>query len=982
MHTSLRRTPLSVRLVAGSLLMIAPPMLAGAPRPAPAPDPNPGANTARAPEPASLDLNAPLPTDPSLVTGRLPNGVRYIIRQHATPPGRVHIWTNIASGSLNETDEQRGLAHYLEHMAFNGSENFPPGTLIPFFESIGLTFGRHQNAFTSFDQTTYQLALPDTNPEHVSRALQFMSDVLFRLSLRDEEIEAERQIILEEKRARLSPRQRVGEQVLARLVPGSRLAERLPIGTEQTILSVQRRNFLDYYRTWYTADNATVMVVADVEPPVILEAITRHFGPGPAGQATPNLDGGVRPPDAARAIVVTDPELTGTTLTITRIDRARPPTTSVGHLRRDLVETIGQWAFNRRMQNRVAAGTASFLTASASASDLAGVMRQAGLSASGQPEQWRAMLAELGEELQRARLHGFSAEEVEDARRALLSAAEQAVPRESTTPAGALIARYNRAVVAGEPIMSAAQRLELLRALLPGIRPEEVGAAFAEEFDPRHATFVYEGPSGRGEPTEDELLRLGRRAVEVAPARTESVARAGALMDQPPRAGSIAERATHADAGVTSAWLSNNVRVHHRFMDQRRDDVAVTIVLAAGAIQETAENRGVSEAAGLAFSRPATARLSSTQIRDLMTGRKASVNGSAGTDTFTLTVAGSPVDLEHALQLAHLLLTEPRIEGPAFEQWKTRQIQAIEARRTQPQGVLAEIIADTLWPAGEVRGRPLTRPQVERLTLEAAQARLDQVIATAPIEVSIVGDLPLERALELASRYLGSLPTRERISPDTLGQLRRVQRPRGPIEVRRELETRTPQAVVLCGFFGPDARNIADTRRMSLAARILSTRMIRVIREEKQLVYSIAAQLQPGETFPGMGLFMAAAPTEPAKTGDLAATILQMYRQFAEHGPTAEELDVAKRQIANTLDESMKEPGFWRGRLAGATYRDVRLDDIVGLPAAYQAMTAEEVRSTFASYFTPESTMTFVVVPRPPAGAEAPKPVANPAAGD
>lgn len=978
MHTALRRSPLAHWLVAGSLFTIAPALLAEAPRPSPAAAPSP----AQAPARLSADLNAPLPTDPSLVTGTLPNGVRYIIRQHATPPGRVHIWTNIASGSLNETDEQRGLAHYLEHMAFNGSENFPPGTLIPFFESIGLTFGRHQNAFTSFDQTTYQLALPDTKPENVSKALQFMSDVLFRLSLRDEEIEAERQIIMEEKRARLSPRQRVGEQVLARLVPGSRLAERLPIGTEQTILSVQRRNFLDYYRTWYTADNATVMVVADMDPQVVLEAITKYFGPGPAGKAPPNLDAGVRPSDSARAIVTTDPELTGTNLSVTSIDRARPPTTTVGHLRRDLVETIGQWAFNRRMQNRVAAGNASFLTASASASDLAGVMRQAGVSASGQPEQWRAMLAEIGEELQRARLHGFTPDEVDDARRALLSSAEQAVPRESTMPANAMIGRFNRAVAAGEPIMSAAQRLELLRTLLPAITPEEVGAAFAEQFDPRHATFVYEGPSGRGEPTEDDLLLLGRRAVDVTPARTESVARINALMEQPPRAGSITERSTHADSGVTSAWLSNNVRVHHRFMDQRRDDVAISIVLAAGAIQETAENRGVSEAAGLAFSRRATARLSSTQIRDLMTGKKANVNGSAGTDTFTLTVSGSPADLEQAMQLAHLLLTEPRVEAPAFEQWKTRQVQTIEARRTQPQGVLAEIIADALWPAGEVRGRPLTREQVERLTLDAAQARIDQVIATAPIEVSIVGDLPLDRAMDLVTRYLGSLPTRERITPDTLGDLRRVQRPRGPIDIRRAIETRTPQAVVLCGFFGPDARNIADTRRMSLAARILSTRMIRVIREEKQLVYSISAQLQPGETFPGMGLFMAAAPTEPAKTGDLAATVLQMYREFAEHGPTAEELDVAKRQIANTLDESMKEPGFWRGRLAGATYRDVRLDDVIALPAAYQAMTTEEIRSTFASYFTPESTMTFTVVPQLPAGAEATKPVVNPAAGD
>jgi zinc protease len=196
---------------------------------------------------AAPALGQALPMDPALVTGRLENGFRYIVRQHAYPPGRAVMWIHMDSGSLNETDRQRGLAHYLEHMAFNGSENFPPGSLVPYFQSLGMTFGRDQNAFTNFDQTTYQLSLPDTKAETLGRGMTYFADVLYRLSLPPKEIDDERQIIQEERRRGLSGRQRVSDYIQERIAPGSLYAVRDPIGTEQTIDSVNEADFRDYY---------------------------------------------------------------------------------------------------------------------------------------------------------------------------------------------------------------------------------------------------------------------------------------------------------------------------------------------------------------------------------------------------------------------------------------------------------------------------------------------------------------------------------------------------------------------------------------------------------------------------------------------------------------------------------------------------------------------------------------------------------------
>src|SRR5262245_13882840 len=183
---------------------------------------------APAPPPPPASWAEPLPTDPALAIGTTVSGLRYVVVRHPNPAARAAFWLHVATGSLDEADDERGLAHYLEHMAFNGSANFPPGALVPYFESLGLSFGRDQNAFTSLDQTVYQIAVPDVRAETLGKALLYLGDVATRLTLSDEEIERERQIILEEKRTREGADQRVRDQILARLAPGSTFARRLP----------------------------------------------------------------------------------------------------------------------------------------------------------------------------------------------------------------------------------------------------------------------------------------------------------------------------------------------------------------------------------------------------------------------------------------------------------------------------------------------------------------------------------------------------------------------------------------------------------------------------------------------------------------------------------------------------------------------------------------------------------------------------------
>jgi len=399
-------------------------------------------------------------------------------------------------------------------------------------------------------------------------------------------------------------------------------------------------------------------------------------------------------------------------------------------------------------------------------------------------------------------------------------------------------------------------------------------------------------------------------------------------------------------------------------MDQRKKEAAIAITLAGGAIQETAANRGITEAALRAWDRPATSRLSSTQIRDLMTGSKVRVSSGATGDSLTLTVSGDVAELERGLQLAYLLLTDPVIEQPALDQWQEAEVQRSGQRKSQPMQVLIDTSRAAIYPRGEVRPRSLTVEQVRAISRPAAQAWLQRLITESPIEVAVVGDVDRETATRLVTRYLGALPARPRIGDKTLADLRTMARPQGPISVGESIEVLTPQGAVLAGFFGADLRDLRDTRLLNLAARILTTRMTKTLREDRQLVYGIGASSEPAVIYPGFGLFAAIAPTEPAKAPALATAVEEMYADFAKDGATPDELAVAKKQTANVLDEVLKTPNFWLTRLSTLDYRGLAIDDLLDAPAQYERFTAQEVQDAFARYDRPEARFRFVITPR------------------
>ncbi|MCA9279400.1 MAG: insulinase family protein [Phycisphaeraceae bacterium] len=913
-----------------------------------------------------------LPEDTRYVRGTLESGVSYVVLSHDHPPKRASIWLHIRTGSLNELDSQRGIAHFLEHMAFNGSENFPPGSVIPFFEELGLTFGRHQNAMTGFADTRYTLALPDNSMEMFDKGLLFLSDVAGRLTLPAEEIEKERGVILEEKRTRLGAQQRMFEKILEDISPGSRFGQRLPIGTEERLLNMQRDDFAAYYKKWYVPENMTVIAVGDINEQQMVDAISRAFSgpesPWPNRQtvkAPEPLDPGIVVPEQSRSKVYTDPELQRATVMLAQVKDPKGAIVSEEQYRQDLVRAVGTMTFNRRISGMISLGELKILNASVSSEDLFSALQWTLVEASCEPDRWQDTLTSIATELQRARLHGFSQREIDDTVQSIMAVAEAGVRNEPDMQAGAILSMLTAKVLIREPIMSAQQHLDLMRELLPTITADEIASAFRELYDFSTVDITLQIPESTSKPAEDSVLELATTALQSAPEPRIQQDRPSDLLPIKPAPGEIVgDIENHQASHVTSFWLSNGARVHYRFMDTEQDRVIVRVGLAGGKIQEDAATHGLTESGALALQRPATERLTSVNVRDLLSGTTVRGRTFVGDDMVTLETTASPVDIETALEFLHVLLTGAKVEQATFDNWKTIRGQMIDQTEKDPQAMLSRTLFETLYPKDDVRTKQLTREELASVTADRAQEWLSALLHGAPLEISFVGNIPLDEVERLATQYLATLPPRERISTSTLSTLRVLPAPDWSCEVVQPVDTVTLQSVVVVGFFGADANNLLDSSAMDVASKIMTTRLTKRVREELQLVYGMQASMAPSIAYPGYGVFIAFAPsTEPSKATLLADEVQSMFNEFATNGPTAEEVSIAATQIANIMNENESQPGYWMGRISQIDYRGRALDDVMSEDELVRGLTREQVQDVFAKYHNASQPIRIIIGP-------------------
>ncbi|MHB1141475.1 MAG: M16 family metallopeptidase [Sulfuricaulis sp.] len=919
-----------------------------------------------------------IPPDPALRVHQLENGMRVWIRPNANPPGRVYLWMRIATGSLNETESERGLAHLLEHMAFRNSTHFPDGTMFTRFEEIGLRPGAHQNAFTGHEHTTYTLTLPNARPETIEQGLLALSDVAYRLELTRQALDLERAIVLEEARLGQGPWQRIGERVRPFLLPGSRYSERAPIGTEAAIRGITLPMVQEFYRRGYRPDKTALIVVGDVAPEAVLPLVRTQFDgwKKPAAGAAGD-EAGVTLYRDTRALVITEPEIVKAQVQLIRLLHERNGNT-LADLRRDLVDDIVEGAIGRRLnrmttERRTVAGSMSY-----SHTEVIKPVYSLDWFAEGPPEKWPALLASVIEEQKRLREHGLREEEIEEQRREVLVHFEEARKALATVQSRSLMSWLFDGLDDDTPPPEMERVYDLAGILLPTITTAEVNTAARRltASEAHRMVVVLPKRERLAVPTPKQVLKVAKAAAQNGVTPTTAHKKMPKLLAQEPTPGMIAQRSHDRELNVTSLVFDNGVRLQLRPMSEQKNQVEIEIRLAGGEIEETADNRGISLAASLALLYPTTSRLTPSDLERLISARSIMPIGMSRRDHFLLEVYTVPDDLEEALRVAHALLTDAHVDERVFQQWQERMRSGAERRRYNLRAQV-NFAAHRLFTGSDPRFAPYEPELTDRLTREAAQAWLDRLLRQTPMEVAIVGDFDLERAIAHAGKYLGSLPKRPASDPE-LDARRRLRAVPGPHETTVTAETETPRTDVYLAWRGADWKDTHDRRALDLAERLLTRKLMHELREQRGWVYSLSADSDAAQDYLGNGRFVIRFSTDPARAPEAMQLARQLVEEMAAKGPTEEELTIVRRQLANEIEVSQRSVGYWMSGLSGMHMRGDTLDGLRGMPAAYQRITAKEVRDVLARYIIPERRVAIIGMPQVKAAAAGVKRVAAP----
>ncbi len=917
-------------------------------------------------------LGQPLPTDERLETGTLANGLTWIVRQHDNPPGQLSLMLHVRSGSLNEDENERGLAHFIQHMCFHGSENFPPGNLVTWYESNGMEFGPDLNAFTGFDQTAYMVFTQQSGPQNVEEALMVLSDYAFRVSFMPEQVDRERRVLLKERVEGQTSFQRVRDKLWPQLFAGSRFANHLPVGDAKVITEADRGQLEKYYKTWYRPERMTLIVVGDVQSENVLPMIERWFSEEAPAAALPEPKSAELTPFASRkAFVVTDPEVAGVKIQMMKLREGRPVTTTKEQWRQDLVESVAAWIMSQRFKMAVQAGEAPFSNASVSLLNFFNSGLLVSVSAEGTDQPWRPMLERVITEIKRTRDHLFTLSELNWAKYDITTDAQKLVREEGERESRAILFDIASAVNDNKPIMSLLQEYKLYRELLQTIRIDELDHVFRDYFSPGAFAYVVIVAESDGvtPPTSEEVLAVVNETweKEIEPLPEQLAPRT--LLETPPTPGSIVESSLDEEFGVTSLTLSNGVRVHHRFMEQANEFVFVTVSLAGGTIEETADNAGVTQAAAIVINEPSTSRHSRRNIYDIQHGKFVQLRAHvSGMDTFEIRVQSTRTELGNGLEQLYLLLTDGRVNSEAFEQWQQQTRDMAAEYKKSPRYAAAETM-ERLLSDGDSRLAFWSKERVDRLTVDMTQAWFDRLSREAPIEVSVVGSISLDELKPLLEKYVASLPKRSR-DADHLDRYRTLRRIPGPREALETVVTdgsnESAEAMVAVGFVGCDGRETSDRRALDLAAHVLQQRLDKRLREEMGLVKSIRAVSQASFVMREAGRFVAGAPCAPSDASKLADEIRGMMSKLTQEGPNDVELAEAKKQLAQVTQDALKEVRYWSALLSqldmhGRSPREDQTET-----EALQVFSASQVRDVLRKYDVPERQFRVIAIPQSP----------------
>lgn len=929
--------------------------------------PRPSAQSAPAAAPVAAASSSPaaapdLPPDPALKFGQLPNGMRYVIMRNATPPGQTALRLRIDAGSLMETDDQRGLAHFVEHMAFNGTANVPEGEMVRILQRHGLSFGADTNASTNFDQTVYELDLPRSDGETLDTGLMLLREAVGAQLLEDDAIDRERGVVQSEERTRASPGYRILEARYRFFLQGQRPPERFPIGDPDVLRTAKRDRFLAFYNAWYRPERAILVVVGDIDPAAVEAKIRARFSDweatGPAGAEPPRGPILERGPEAR---VLVEP---GGAATV-QIAWVNPPDLSAdtrARRQQRLVRQLGFQVLNRRYEQLARSANPPFIGAGAfrytdvEAADLTL------LSVSNQPGKWREAMEAAEREQRRIVQWGVQQAELDREIAEYRALLEAAVAGAATRRTPQLAEGIVDAMGSDEVFTADAFDLELFDATVKDLKAEAVTAELRNQFSGQGPLVFVTSPTPveGADATVAAAFAASRQAAVEAPAQV--VVRAWPYEDFG-TPGKVAERREVLDLDAEFIRFENGVRLTVKPTKFRDDQVLVSVRVGDGILDLPRDRQSLSWAAGLAYIEGGLGQLTAQELEQTLASTVYGASLSVDEEAFQLSGRTRPQDFARQMQVLAAYLTDPAWRPEPFERVRTYGVAIHDQLESTPGGVFSREGA-ALLRSGDRRWRFPTRDDFRAARLEDLKAALMGPMRSEPIEVIIVGDISIDEAIARTAATFGALPRRGE-APPVPPEARAVRFP-APLAqpVRLTHKGRPDQAMALIAWPGLDfASSPQAARQLRVLELILQLRLTDELRERQGVTYSPRTDFESPWGLTGYGYVSASVQAPPDKLDGFFAAVADIARDLRDNPVAADELERARGPRVQQLIQAQSTNEWWLGQFEGAQTDPRRLDAIRSTVSGMERVTAAEVQTAARRFLVDDKAWKLVIVP-------------------
>lgn len=897
--------------------------------------------------PQNAPLTAIVPVDPRITVGTLPNGLRYYIRRNQQPQGRAELRLVVNAGSILEEDDQRGLAHFVEHMCFNGTRHFPKQDVVAFLQSTGMRFGAHINANTSFDQTVYQLQIPTDNSTVIDRSLLILEDWAHAVSFDPEEIDKERGVILEEWRVGLGAGARMLDAQLPVLLKDSRYADRLPIGKPEIIRTFPYDRLKKFYTDWYRPDLMAVIAVGDFDPSAIEALIRSHFGTiPPASPPRPRLIYDVPDQTGTRYTVATDSEATATTVSVSSMMAARDQTT-VGAYRQQTIERVFSGLLSARFAEMAQKPDAPFLDAetnrgifvrSAEATTLRALVAEGGVLRG---------LAALFTEADRIARFGFTQTELDRYRLSLLQAFEQLAASNDEHTSSSLADEYIRNFMQQEPIPGIAYEYGLVRRFLPEITLADINSLARDWVPDRNRVVTVSAPRKAGVAVPDEvtLASVIKGAGGGALTAYVDAVSTRPLIDTLPKPGAVTKTVAKT-SGITEWTLSNGVRVVLAPTTFKQDEILFRAFSPGGTSLAADRDFVAAETADQVVAQGGLGALTAIDLSKKLAGKTAFVRPDIEEMYEGLSGRALRRDLETMFQLIYLTFTQPRADPEAFRAM-TGQVTAALANREALPDTAFEDALNAAVSQNHPRARPMSPDLVAQMNLETSLAFYkDRFADASDFTFILVGSFDLATIKPLVERYLGSLPALHR---KETGRDVGIRPPPGLVE-KEVTKGSTPKSEVGVVFSGPFQNNQRNRLIFQAMANTLGGSLQRVLREDLGGTYGVSVApdftKRPIEEYRLTITFAC----DPARTQDLVKALFAVIDEFRTSGPSAGQVADAQAALRRDLETDSRRNGYLLNQLAFAYQYDEAVPDPSTLRGLYEHLTVPLLRDAARTY--------------------------------